>query len=105
MVLQMLLSRFQAARYDRRDLVLLILRLILRSAMAFREVRYVIHLYIIRFRRLVVSTHALSREPRFSFLLFGFEALKSSRMDSFCENKLREVLYAAALSWFACPPQ
>jgi phosphatidylinositol 4-kinase len=41
MVLQMLLSRFQAARYDRRELVLLILRLVLRSAMAFDHVRCV----------------------------------------------------------------
>ena len=44
MVLQMLLSRFQAARYDRRGLVFLILRLILRSALAFMDVRLVFKL-------------------------------------------------------------
>jgi phosphatidylinositol 4-kinase len=51
------------------------------------------------------STHALAREARFSFLLFGFETLKSSHLDSFCEHMLRENLYAAAYSWFAVRPQ
>jgi phosphatidylinositol 4-kinase len=51
------------------------------------------------------STHALAREPRFSFLLFGFETLKSSHLDSYCENVLRNDLYSAAYSWFAVRPQ
>lgn len=49
--------------------------------------------------------HSTAREARFSFLLFGFEALKSSIMDSASENILREALYKAAFSWFAAPPQ
>lgn len=41
MVLQMLLSRFQAARYDRRGLISLLLRLILRSSLAYSKLRFV----------------------------------------------------------------
>lgn len=51
------------------------------------------------------STHPLAREARFSFLLFGFETLKSSHLDAYCENALRESLYEAAYSWFAVRPQ
>lgn len=51
------------------------------------------------------STHALSREARFSFLLFGFETLKSSHLDAYCENALRDCLYTVAFSWFAVRPQ
>lgn len=40
MVLQMLLSRFQAARYDRKGLISLLLRLLLRSSLAFKKLRY-----------------------------------------------------------------
>ncbi|KAH8117021.1 hypothetical protein DFH11DRAFT_1687803 [Phellopilus nigrolimitatus] len=89
LVLQMLLSRFQAARYHKPGLMLLILRLVFRSA---REHKY-------------MSSHPLAREARFSFLLFGFETLKSSKMDIFCENKLREALYQTAFSWFSARPQ
>ncbi|KAJ6591860.1 1,3-beta-glucan synthase component-domain-containing protein [Mycena vulgaris] len=52
-----------------------------------------------------MSTHPLAREPRFSFLLFGFETLKSSHLDSYCKNILRDSLYSAAYSWFASRPQ
>ncbi|KAJ6465246.1 hypothetical protein DFH09DRAFT_1487200 [Mycena vulgaris] len=52
-----------------------------------------------------LNTHPLAREPRFSFLLFGFETLKSSHLDSYCENILRDSLYSAAYSWFASRPQ
>ncbi|KAL1947994.1 hypothetical protein VTO73DRAFT_13718 [Trametes versicolor] len=51
------------------------------------------------------STHPLAREARFAFLLFGFEALKSSFLDVFCEHQLRISLYSAAYSWFAVRPQ
>ncbi|KZS95958.1 atypical/PIKK/PI4K protein kinase [Sistotremastrum niveocremeum HHB9708] len=90
LILTMLLSRFQAARYDRPGLMLLILRLVLKSARAFKSLRF---------------TNPLAREARFSFLLFGFEALKSSQMDYFCEHQLREALYNTALSWFSVRPQ
>ncbi|THH29581.1 hypothetical protein EUX98_g4604 [Antrodiella citrinella] len=52
-----------------------------------------------------LNTHPLAREARFSFLLFGFETLRSSYLDVSCENKLRESLYTAALSWFSVRPQ
>ncbi|KAF9564367.1 hypothetical protein CPC08DRAFT_705318 [Agrocybe pediades] len=89
LVLQMLLSRLQAARYHRPGVMLIIQHLVLRSARAYKT----------------MSTHALSREARFSFLLFAFETLKSSHLDGYCENALRESVYTAALSWFAVRPQ
>ncbi|CAK5277296.1 unnamed protein product [Mycena citricolor] len=89
LILQMLFSRLQAARYRRPEVLFLIQRLVLRSARAFKK----------------MSTHALAREARFTFLLFGFETLKSSHLDSFCENLLREVLYSVGYSWFAVRPQ
>lgn len=89
LILQMLFSRLQAARYRRPGLMLLILRLVLQSAQSFKT----------------MSTHPLAREARFSFLTFGFEALKSSRLDSMCEHILRESLYATAFAWFADRPQ
>ncbi|THH17523.1 hypothetical protein EW146_g3305 [Bondarzewia mesenterica] len=89
LILQMLFSRLQAAKYRKPGLMLLLQRMVLRSARAHRH----------------LSTHPLAREARFSFLLFGFEALKSSRLDSFCEQILRESLYIAAFSWFSARPQ
>lgn len=51
------------------------------------------------------STHALAREARFSFLLFGFELLRGLYLDLFCENILREALYSIAFAWFSVRPQ
>ena len=53
----------------------------------------------------ISSTHALAREARFSLLVFGFEALKSSQLDSLSESLLRESLYSVAFSWFSVRPQ
>ncbi|KAI0275884.1 atypical/PIKK/PI4K protein kinase [Russula aff. rugulosa BPL654] len=89
LVLQMLFSRLHAAKFRKPGLMLLIQRLVLRSAKAYRS----------------LSTHALAREARFSLLIFGFEALGSSRLDSYCEHALRESLYTAAFSWFSVRPQ
>ncbi|KAJ3734042.1 hypothetical protein DFJ43DRAFT_1065841 [Lentinula guzmanii] len=89
LVLQMLLSRLQAARYRRPGVMFLLQHLVLRSARAHQS----------------FSTHALAREARFSFLLFGFETLRSSHLDSFCEHTFRESLYATAYAWFAVRPQ
>ncbi|KAG6820652.1 hypothetical protein H0H93_013851 [Arthromyces matolae] len=89
LVLQMLLSRLQAARYRRPQMMFLIQHLVLRSARAYR----------------LMSTHALAREERFSLLLFGFETLKSSHLDPYSESLLRESLYSVAFSWFAVRPQ
>ncbi|GLB34718.1 putative PI3 PI4-kinase family protein [Lyophyllum shimeji] len=89
LVLQMLMSRLQAARYRRPAMMFLIQHLVLRSARAYRS----------------LSTHALAREARFSLLLFGFETLKSSHLDPYSEHLLRESLYSVAFSWFAVRPQ
>ncbi|CAE6468907.1 unnamed protein product [Rhizoctonia solani] len=88
-LLQMLRSRFQAVRYKNPGLMQLLLRLVLRSTR----------------KGVSLSTHALAREPRFSLLIFGFEVLRSSLMDTYPEARLREALYRAALSWFAVRPQ
>ncbi|KAG5638985.1 hypothetical protein H0H81_008206 [Sphagnurus paluster] len=89
LILQMLLSRLQAARYRRPEMMFLIQHLVLRSARAHQS----------------MSTHALAREARFSLLLFGFETLKSSHLDLYSENLLRESLYSTAFSWFSVRPQ
>lgn len=89
LVLQMLFSRLQAARYHRPGVMLLIQHLVLRSTQPHTR----------------LSTHALAREARYSLLLFGFETLKSSHLDAFCENTLRESLYTVAYNWFSVRPQ
>ncbi|KAG8764613.1 phosphatidylinositol-4- kinase [Ceratobasidium sp. 428] len=88
-LLQMLRSRFQAVRYRNPGLMQLLLRLVLRSTR----------------KGVTLSTHPLAREARFSLLIFGFEVLRSSLMDTYPEARLREALYRAALSWFAVRPQ
>ncbi|KAL4260020.1 PI3/PI4-kinase family protein [Pleurotus pulmonarius] len=85
MVLKMLFSRLQAAKYRRPSVMYIFQTLVLRSA---RACKY-------------MSTHALARDPRFSFLLFGFETLRNSHLDLYCESVLRENLYNTAYSWFA----
>ncbi|KAG2144576.1 hypothetical protein DEU56DRAFT_790388 [Suillus clintonianus] len=89
LVLQMLFSRLQAARYWRPTVMFLIQGLVLRSARAHK----------------LFSTHPLARELRYMFLLFGLETLKSSHLDAVCECMLRESLYCTAYSWFAVRPQ
>ncbi|KIJ56890.1 hypothetical protein M422DRAFT_238481 [Sphaerobolus stellatus SS14] len=89
LLLHMLMSRFQAIRYYKPNLSLWTLRLVLRSAQAHR----------------FMSTHPLAREDRFTFLIFGFEILRASRMDAKCEARLRRALYMVAFSWFAVPPK
>ncbi|TCD70919.1 phosphatidylinositol-4- kinase [Steccherinum ochraceum] len=89
LVLVMLVSRLQAARYRKPSLMMLVQRIALASAQAFKH----------------ISTHPLAREARLSFLLFGFETLRSSYLDVSCENKLREALYTSALTWFSVRPQ
>ncbi|KIJ17012.1 1-phosphatidylinositol 4-kinase, partial [Paxillus involutus ATCC 200175] len=89
LVLQMLFSRLQAARYRRSTVMFLIQRLVLRSAHAHK----------------LFSTHPLARELRYSFLLFGFETLKSSHLDIFSECTMRDSLYRTAFAWFADRPQ
>jgi phosphatidylinositol 4-kinase len=85
----MLFSRLQAARYRRSTVVFLMQQLVLRSTHAHK----------------LFSTHPLARELRYSFLLFGFETLKSSNLDGFSECTMRENLYRTAYAWFAVRPQ
>ncbi|KAF5373565.1 hypothetical protein D9758_000828 [Tetrapyrgos nigripes] len=89
LILQMLASRLQSARYRRPAAMFLVQHLVLRSARAHES----------------LSTHPLAREARFLFLIFGIETLKSSHLDAFCESTLRECLYSAAYSWFSIRPQ
>ncbi|KAH7879656.1 uncharacterized protein C8R40DRAFT_1158339 [Lentinula edodes] len=89
LVPQILLSRLQAARYRRPGVMFLLQHLVPRSARTHQS----------------FSTHALAREARFSFLMFGFETLRSSHLDSFCEHTIRESLYTIAYAWFAVRPQ
>ncbi|KAJ4475685.1 hypothetical protein J3R30DRAFT_3735539 [Lentinula aciculospora] len=107
LVLQMLLSRLQAARYRRPGVMFLLQHLVLRSARAHQSFRWSLFLPTVFTisNDEYPSTHALAREARFSFLLFGFETLRSSHLDSFCEHALRESLYATAYAWFAVRPQ
>ncbi|CAL1705565.1 unnamed protein product [Somion occarium] len=89
LILKLLVSRLQAARYRKSSIMHLMQRLALTSARAHKH----------------MSTHPLSREARFCFLLFGFETLRSSHLDTGCESQLRSSLYNASLSWFSVRPQ
>ncbi|KIP08776.1 hypothetical protein PHLGIDRAFT_29437 [Phlebiopsis gigantea 11061_1 CR5-6] len=89
LILQLLVSRLQAARYRKPGLMLLMQRITLASTRACHH----------------MSTHPLAREARFSLLLFGFEVLRSSHLDTYCEHELRDCLYKAAFLWFAVRPQ
>ncbi len=105
-VLHMLLSRLQAARYRRPNVMFLIQHLVMRSARSHGAFRYYSTASQIILSELTLqSTHALAREPRFAFLSFGMETIRSSYLDSFCENLLRESLYTVAYDWFATRPQ
>jgi len=75
LILQMLSSRFQATRYRRPGLMLLIQRLALISARAHRYMRLVIYLlgFLCLHALFVGNTHPLTREARFTLLLFGLK--------------------------------
>jgi phosphatidylinositol 4-kinase len=107
LILQMLISRLQAARYRRPGLMLLIQRLVLISARAHRYMRFVSFYFLscpCVYLLFGGSTHPLAREARFSFLLFGFETLRCSNLDADCENALRDPLYSTAFAWFSVRP-
>jgi phosphatidylinositol 4-kinase A len=106
LILQLLVSRLQAARYRKPGLMLLLQHLTLASARAHGQMRqgpfYPINEYSLNY---CYSTHPLARDARFSLLLFGFEVLRSSHLDAYCEHQLRNCLYQAAFSWFSVRPQ
>ncbi|KJE03847.1 phosphatidylinositol 4-kinase [Cryptococcus gattii NT-10] len=89
LLVQVLSSQFHAIKYRERAMTISLIRLMMRSLEAHRE----------------MSTHPLAREVRFSFLLFGFQILSSSRMEALLELRLRDNLYKAAFSWFSVRPQ
>lgn len=87
-LLDFLASRFQAARYKNRNVVLATLRLITRSSRACK----------------LWSTHPLARELRLRLLTFGFTILQGSRQEAVVEHIARDLLYDAAFSWFELQP-
>ncbi|KAI0086351.1 atypical/PIKK/PI4K protein kinase [Irpex rosettiformis] len=89
LILQLLFSRLQAARYRKLGIMHLLQRLALKSVRAHAH----------------MSTHPLAREARFSLLLFSFEVLRSSYLDMHSESQLRNSLYRAAFAWFTVRPQ
>ncbi|OWZ76646.1 phosphatidylinositol 4-kinase [Cryptococcus neoformans Bt85] len=89
LLVQVLSSQFHAIKYRERAMTISLIRLMMRSLEAHRE----------------MSTHPLAREVRFSFLLLGFQILSSSRMEALLELRLRDNLYKAAFSWFSVRPQ
>lgn len=101
----MLFSRLQAARYRRSAVIFLMQQLVLRSTHAHKLVRWVTYQNVLDDPLSLPSTHPLSRELRYSFLLFGLETLKSSNLDLFSECTMRENLYRIAYAWFAVRPQ
>ena len=107
LILQMLISRLQAARYRRPGLMFLVQRLVLISAWAHWYTRFFSFHFLSCLRVYLLfggSTHPLAREARFSFLLFGFETLRCSNLDVDCENALRDPLYSTAFAWFSVRP-
>ncbi|CAH7669300.1 hypothetical protein PPACK8108_LOCUS3895 [Phakopsora pachyrhizi] len=80
-------SRFQAARYKSRSIVLATMRLLKNS---FESV----HLW---------TLHPLSRELRARLIIFGFSICQGSRMEDSVEHLLRGQCYSAAFNWFCQP--
>ncbi|WVQ84613.1 hypothetical protein IAT38_006768 [Cryptococcus sp. DSM 104549] len=89
LLIQVLSSQFQAIKYRERGVTVSLLKLMMHSLKAHKH----------------MSTHPLAREVRFSFLLFGFQILASSRMEALLELRFRDRLFQAAFSWFSVRPQ
>lgn len=89
LLIQVLSSSFQAVKYRASGIMISLARMLLRSLNAYEH----------------WSTHPLAREVRFTLLLFGFQVLASSRMETLLELRYRDALFRAAFSWFAIRPQ
>ncbi|BEJ13679.1 hypothetical protein CspHIS471_0308530 [Cutaneotrichosporon sp. HIS471] len=89
LLLQVLSSQFQAVKYSEAGIMISLARLMMRSLGAANH----------------MSTHPLSREVRFTLLLFGFQILASSKTEALLELRFRDLLFKAAFSWFAIRPQ
>lgn len=84
-LLDFLSSRFQAARYRNRSLVMATMRFLRKS---FENISH-------------WSKHPLSRELRIRMLIFGFSICQGSRMEENVEHLLRDVCYHASFDWFS----
>lgn len=84
-LLDFLSSRFQAARYKNRSLVMATTRLLRKS---FENVSD-------------WCKHPLSRELRTRLLIFGFSLCQGSRLEDNVEYLLRESAYRASFDWFS----
>ncbi|GMK56681.1 hypothetical protein CspeluHIS016_0305210 [Cutaneotrichosporon spelunceum] len=89
LLLQVLSSQFQAIKYSEAGIMISLARLMMRSLGAADQ----------------MSTHPLSREVRFTLLLFGFQILASSKTEALLELRFRDLLFKTAFSWFAIRPQ
>lgn len=88
-LIHLISSRFQAFRYRDPTMVLALVRLIQYSGAAVDR----------------MSTHALSREARFTLLNFGFRLIQTSQLEGLVEYHMRESLYKLGYGWFASSPQ
>ncbi|EFP83486.2 phosphatidylinositol-4- kinase [Puccinia graminis f. sp. tritici] len=84
-LLDFLSSRFQAARYQNRNLVMATMRFLRES---FENVSD-------------WCKHPLSRELRIRLLIFGFSICQGSRMEDNVEHLLRDLCYHASFDWFS----
>ncbi|KAI7952678.1 hypothetical protein MJO29_008309 [Puccinia striiformis f. sp. tritici] len=84
-LLDFLSSRFQAARYKNRSLVMATMRFLRKS---FENVSD-------------WCKHPLSRELRVRLLIFGFSICQGSRMEENVEHLLRDLSYHASFDWFS----
>ncbi|WAQ86921.1 hypothetical protein PtA15_7A650 [Puccinia triticina] len=84
-MLDFLSSRFQAARYQNRSLVMATMQFLRKS---FEHVSD-------------WCKHPLSRELRIRMLIFGFSICQGSRMEDNVEHLLRDLCYHASFDWFS----
>ncbi|KAI7875421.1 hypothetical protein K492DRAFT_168123 [Lichtheimia hyalospora FSU 10163] len=82
-------SRFNATRHMRKNLTSLFIHLL---GSTFRNAH-------------LMSTHALSRQPRFHMLWLGLKILETVNMEAFTEHNFRTLVYEAAFNWFCLPPK
>ncbi|KAI8142097.1 hypothetical protein BJV82DRAFT_617170 [Fennellomyces sp. T-0311] len=52
----------------------------------------------------LISSHSLSRQPRFHLILLGLRILQTFRMEAVAEHKFRTLVYESAFCWFSMAP-
>lgn len=104
LLIKVLATQYQGMKNREAGVTVSLVRLLMRSLGAAKKMRSASSLDMNR-SKLTISTHCLAREVRFSLLLFGFQILASSRMESLLELRFRERLYNAAFAWFSSRPQ